>query len=59
MPCRPIAIAALPAASTAMSKAGASEAARAAEVERRKLIIPMIRRVPGAEIAGDDGVWAD
>jgi hypothetical protein len=37
-------------ASPAMSKAGAFEAARAAEIERRKLIIPMIRRVPGADI---------
>jgi len=33
-----------------MSKAGASEAARAAEVERRNLVIPMFRRVPGADI---------
>jgi hypothetical protein len=37
-------------ASPAMSKRGASEAARAAEVERRRLAIPMIRRVPGADI---------
>jgi hypothetical protein len=35
-----------------MSKAGASEAARAAEAERQSLVIPMFRRVPGADIAG-------
>jgi hypothetical protein len=39
--------------SPAMSKAGASEAARAAEVERWKLIIPMIRLVPGADVDRD------
>jgi len=33
-----------------MSKAGAFEAARAAEIERRSLVIPMIRRVPGTDI---------
>jgi hypothetical protein len=33
-----------------MSKAGASEAARAAEVERRSKIMPIFRRVPGADI---------
>jgi hypothetical protein len=36
-----------------MSSDGASEAAKAAEVERRMLVIPLIRRVPGADIADD------
>jgi hypothetical protein len=35
-----------------MSKAGAFEAARAAEIERRNLVIPILRRLPGADIAG-------
>jgi hypothetical protein len=32
-----------------MSKAGAFEAARAAEIERRNETIPIFRRVPGAD----------
>jgi hypothetical protein len=33
-----------------MSKAGAFEAARAAEIERRSFAIPSLRGVPGADI---------
>jgi hypothetical protein len=33
-----------------MSKAGAFEAARAAEIERRNVVTPIFRRVPGADI---------
>ncbi len=49
---RPVARhAAAPDATPAMPKAGASEAVRAAEVERRSLGIPKLRRVPGEGIA--------
>jgi nucleotidyltransferase/DNA polymerase involved in DNA repair len=49
---RPVACrATAPDAAPAMPKAGASEAVRAAEVERRSLVIPKLRRVPGAGIA--------
>jgi protein ImuB len=49
--------AAAPDAVPAMPIAGASEAARAAGAERRSLVIPKLRRVPGAGIAEDaDGV---
>ncbi|HKW45742.1 MAG TPA: hypothetical protein VJN22_08790, partial [Candidatus Eremiobacteraceae bacterium] len=43
--------AAAPDAAPAMPKAGASEAARAAGAERRSLVIPKLRRVPGEGIA--------
>jgi len=50
---RPVARhAAAPDAVPAMPIAGASEAARAAGAERRSLVIPKLRRVPGAGVAG-------
>jgi|GEM_PF-1492319 len=55
---RPVARhAAAPDAASAVPKAGASEAARAAGAERRSLVTPMLRRVPGEGIAEDaDGI---
>jgi nucleotidyltransferase/DNA polymerase involved in DNA repair len=51
---RPVARhASAPDAVPAMPKAEASEAARAAGAERRSLVIPKLRRVPGAGIAED------